>query len=165
MSPSENPPSRFARAEFLGLAGKGIGLSLLPSSMLFAGAEPAFGATAEILADGRFPIGVWWPPPPEMTTTARYEQIRQAGFNFVIGGNGVVNDTTNSSALRAAAANGLRFVLTDSRLRNLIGGSSIDASAAPTTDTETPSLMRYLLEQGGSTEPPRTPRAAQGRTR
>jgi hypothetical protein len=152
--PSENPPSKFGRAEFLRLARKGIGLSLVPSSILFAGAQPAFGATAEILADGRFPIGLWWPLPPEMTTAARYEQIRQAGFNFVIGGNGVVNNTTNPSALRAAAANGLRFVLTDSRLRNLIGGSSIDVSAAPTTDTETPSLMRYLLEQDGSIELP-----------
>jgi hypothetical protein len=151
--PSENPPSRFDRAEFLQLAGRGIGLSLVPSSILFAGAEHAFGATAEILADERFPIGLWWPPPPEMTTTARYEQIRQAGFNFVIGGNGVVNNATNPSALRAAAANGLRFVLTDSSLQNLVRGSSIDASAAPALDTETPSLMRYLLEQDVSTEP------------
>jgi hypothetical protein len=62
MSPSENLPSRFDRAEFLRMAGRGIGLSLLPSSILFAGAEPAFGATAEILADERFPIGLWWPP-------------------------------------------------------------------------------------------------------
>jgi hypothetical protein len=151
---SEISPSRFGRAEFLRLAGRGIGLSLVPSSIFFAGAESAFGATAEILADGRFPIGLWWPPPPEMTTAARYEQIKQAGFNFVIGGNGVVNHTTNHSALRAAAANGLRFVLTDSRLQNLIRGSTIDASAVPAAGTETPSLMRYLLEQGGSTEPP-----------
>jgi hypothetical protein len=73
------------------------------------------------VADGEFPIGVWWPPPPQskdplgstFTSEQRYEQVRQAGFNFVIGGNGVTNDSSIPDALKAAETNGLRFLLTD----------------------------------------------------
>jgi hypothetical protein len=54
----------------------------------------------EILArDGRFPIGVWWPPPPGKTTKARYAEIAKAGFNFVIGGNGVTTTDLHGRAL------------------------------------------------------------------
>ena len=100
-----------SRNRFLRLVGMGAGLSLLPSSLAVLGAGSALGATADILAYRRYPIGLWWPPPPERTTAYRYQQIREAGFNFVIGGNGVSNDAENTQALEAASANGLRFLL------------------------------------------------------
>jgi hypothetical protein len=34
-----------------------------------------------------FPIGIFWPPPPYETTVARYQQIKDAGFTFIISGN------------------------------------------------------------------------------
>jgi hypothetical protein len=72
------------------------------------------------LGTGLFPIGIWWPPPPSKTTTTTYNEIAAAGFNFVIGGNGVINDTYNPTALKAAGANNLRYVLWDSNLIRLI---------------------------------------------
>ncbi len=140
---------RLSRNRFLRLIGTGAGLSLLPSSLAVLGAGPALGATSDILSDGRYPIGLWWPPPPKQTTAYRYKQIAEAGFNFVIGGNGVGNDEENAQALNAASANGLRFLPTDSKLRDIISGSSNRAAAATTPEAETPSLMRYLLEQDG----------------
>jgi len=80
----------------------------------------------------------------------RYEQIEQANFNFVIGGNGVGNDAGNTQALKAASTSGLRFLLTDSRLRRTISDSVYDASRASTLEDQTSSLMHYLLEQEGS---------------
>ncbi|WP_219973470.1 hypothetical protein [Rubrobacter xylanophilus] len=69
---------------------------------------------------GGYPVGLWWPPPTERTNAYRYREISEAGFNFVIGGNGVTNDETNPAALDAAAECGLSFVLTDGRLQRLI---------------------------------------------
>src|SRR3712207_9346213 len=54
------------------------------------------------------------------STVQRYRQIAEAGFNFVIGGNGVSNDAENARALKAASANGLRFLLRDGRLRRVL---------------------------------------------
>ena len=80
----------------------------------------------------------------------RYRQIAEAGFNFVIGGNGVSNDAENTQALKAASANGLRFLLRDGRLCTTISDSASGASRTSAPTTETPSLMQYLLEQAES---------------
>jgi hypothetical protein len=148
---------RIGRGRFLKLAGLGAGLSLFPGSlfpMSAAGAQTI--GEPEILADGRYPIGLWWPPPPEQTSNERYAEISAAGFNFVIGGNGVGTDDENSRALDAASANGLRFLLTDSRLRRIINDSTNSAAAATTSEAGTPSPMRYLLEQEGTEASSRT---------
>jgi hypothetical protein len=143
---------KVSRASFLRLLGVGIGLSIVPTSLGVLKGETSVaqtleGATPSISSGGQYPIGVWWPPPPEWTNQARYAQIAQAGFNFVIGGNGVVNDDTNPAALDAAAANGLRFLLTDSRLKRLIEENAA-AGSVSAQDSETLSIMRYLLDQG-----------------
>lgn len=145
---------RVGRASFLRLLGVGIGLSFVPTSLgMLRGdastAQTLEAATASILSGGQYPIGVWWPPPPNRTSQARYAEIARAGFNFVIGGNGVVNDDTNPAALDAAAANGLRFLLTDSRLKRLIEESATASgvSAQEAQNLETFSIMRYLLDR------------------
>jgi hypothetical protein len=63
------------------------------------------------------------------TTPARYAEIAAARFNSVIGGNGVTSDPTpndpadlHKRALDAADANNLRFLITESILKNAIGG-------------------------------------------
>ena len=146
------------RARFLKLAGLGAGLSLFPGSLFsanVAGAQTA-GVPELLNPDGKYPIGLWWPPPPEQTSNERYAEISAAGFNFVIGGNGVGTDTENPRALSAAAANGLRFLLTDSRLRRIIDNSTNSAAAATASEAGTPSPMRYLLEQEGAEASSRT---------
>jgi hypothetical protein len=114
---------RLTRARFLRLLGAGVGLSVIPGSSL-AGLGGAASAqttgSPTILSGGVYPIGLWWPPPPTQTTTQRYQEIAAAGFNFVLGGNGVTNDTYNPTALKAAGANNLRYVLRDSKLTRLI---------------------------------------------
>ena len=144
---------RFSRARFLRLAGTGIGFSFVPRSLsLLAGASGAQTApllAPETLAGGEYPIGAWWPPPPAQTTPRRYAEISEAGFNFVIGGNGGANDGTNPEALEAAAASGLRFLLTDGRLRDAIQGatsrSSTSVQRSQEEEVAAPSVMRYLL--------------------
>ena len=111
-----------SRARFLRLLGAGFGLSLVPGFLAGLGGVASAQTTGvpTILNGGAYPIGLWWPPPPAQTTTQRYQEIAAAGFNFVIGGNGVTNDTYNPSALKAAGANNLRYVLRDSKLTRFI---------------------------------------------
>lgn len=115
---------RLSRARFLRLLGAGAGLSLVPGSLAGLGGVRVAGAQTSgvptILAGDTYPVGIWWPPPPNQTTTQRYQEIAAAGFNFVIGGNGVTNDTYNPTALKAAGANNLRYVLRDSKLGSYI---------------------------------------------
>ena len=147
-----------SRARFLKLAGLGAGLSLFPGSMFSGNVAVAqvFGGPEILDPNGPYPIGLWWPPPPEQTSNERYAEISAAGFNFVIGGNGVNTDNENLRALNAASANGLRFLLTDSRLRRFINSSTSSAAAASTSEAGSPSLMRYLLEQEGAEASSRT---------
>ena len=94
------------------------------------GEGPLHGSVVTLLNDGRYPIGLLWPPPPDQTTVERYQEIAAAGFNFVIGGNGVTSDSTNPGALDAAAACNLRFLLTDGKLRSIIRNSTLLARAS-----------------------------------
>ena len=87
---------RLSRARFLRLTGAAVGLSVVPlaASERASDAQKTLQGEPEILTGEEYPIGIWGPPPPEEMTTAeesitRYEQIKNAGFNFVIGGNGV----------------------------------------------------------------------------
>jgi hypothetical protein len=137
---------RLSRAHFLRLAGAGVGLSFIPSSLAglgqggVASAQTTTPGVPTILGGQEYPIGLWWPPPPKQTTTKRYKEIAAAGFNFVIGGNGVNNDTYNPAALKAAGANNLRFVLTDSTLtRSIRDGAT----------TEMRSRIQVLLNRYG----------------
>ncbi|MDQ3508217.1 MAG: hypothetical protein M3494_09410 [Actinomycetota bacterium] len=119
------------RGEFLRLAlGAGAGMALSGS----LGAFGAGGARAADMLGGEFPIGAWWPPPPNQTTVERYREIKDAGFNFVIGGNGVANDVNNAKALEAAAGNDVRLVLTDYDLHQRIRGVSGARAAQSAAD-------------------------------
>jgi hypothetical protein len=146
---------RVSRADFLRLLGVGLGLTLVPTSLGALGTQASVAQTLEaaatpnLLSGGQYPIGVWWPPPLSETTQARYAEIAQAGFNFVIGGNGVVNDAANPAALDAAAASGLRLLLTDTPLQRMIrdsgGGGGGRGKAA--LDPDALSIMRHLLDR------------------
>jgi hypothetical protein len=147
------------RARFLRLIWAGATLPFVPASLA---ARPSEAQTippptpADLVAGGEFPIGAWWPPPPQskdplgdlFTREQCYEQVRQAGFNFVIGGNGVTNDVSIPDALEAAGANDLEFLLTDDPgngpgLQDLIRGGA----TAQDAESATPGIMQYMNEQ------------------
>lgn len=148
-----------SRARFLRLAGLGAGISLFPGSLFSAGpglAQTAFGP--EILADARYPIAAWWPPPPvpntdpdpSAKTSALYAELAGAGFNTVLGGNGVANDRANGLALEACAENGLRLMLADQALRNAIDGTAVAPAARSEEEEEPQSVLQALTEQDSS---------------
>ena len=146
-----------SRARFLKLAGLGAGLSLFPGSTFSpnaAGAQ-AFGGP-EILADTRYPIAAWWPPPPVSKiddpdpvakTDDLYKTLAGAGFNTVLGGNGVANDRANGLALDACEARGLRLVLADQALRNAIDGTATAPAARSEAQEEPQGALQALTEQ------------------
>lgn len=110
--------------------------------------------TPEILTSGEYPIGLWWPPPPG-ETVERYQEIAAAGFNFVIGGNGVTNDASIPDALDAATANDLGFLLTDDPgtgdgLQDIIRSSTTRSTVS---EAAAPSIMQRLLEQDEPQQP------------
>jgi len=69
----------------------------------------------------RLEIGLWVSPPASEATEARYAEIREAGFTFVIGlteyGEG--GGEAIGRALDAAAANGLGYIVHDPELKRL----------------------------------------------
>jgi hypothetical protein len=152
------------RARFLRLIGAGVTLPFVPASLAALGASRSDAQTipppptpADLVAGGEFPIGAWWPPPPGETNQTRYQEIADANFNFVIGGNGVTNRAAIKDALVATQAvttpsgKQLKFLLTDDPgpmdgpgLQDLIRGGTTgmkDAESAP------PGIMQYMNEQ------------------
>jgi len=148
-----------SRARFLKLAGLGAGLSLFPGPLF---SQDAAGAQVvgrpDILTDFRYPIATWWPPPPvprddpdaAVKTDALYAQLTGAGFNTVLGGNGVANNRANRLALDACAANGLRLVLMDQALRNAIDGTATAPAAQSEAQEEPQGVLQALTEQDSS---------------
>jgi hypothetical protein len=84
-------------------------------------------ARPDILGNGTYPIGLWVAPPPQETTNARYAEIADAGFTFVIGIDGCggfcqpgeTTTTDNAPMLNAAAANGLQALVFDKRIGHI----------------------------------------------
>ena len=149
-----------SRARFLKLAGLGAGLSLFPGSLFsqnVAGAQAV--GRPEILTDARYPIAAWWPPPPvpkddpndprsdNERTNVLYEDLAGAGFNAVLGGNGVTNNRANTLALEACGANGLRLILADQALRNAIDGTATAPAAQSEAQEEPQGALQALTEQ------------------
>jgi hypothetical protein len=141
------------RARFLRLIGAGATLQFVPASLAARPSEAQAIATPEILSEeGEYPIGVWTPPPPSETTPARYGEIAAAGFNFVIGGNGVTTGPTpndpdtdlHQRALDAAVANNLRFLITDNILQNAVNGE-----VSPNRQRDVTQRIERLLERYG----------------
>ncbi|MFC5406239.1 beta-galactosidase [Cohnella soli] len=67
-----------------------------------------------------FPIGLWVPPPADEVSIARYKEIRDAGFTFVIGFREIEHgEETVAKALDCAQANGLKYLVNDPRVKNL----------------------------------------------
>ena len=144
---------KLSRLRFIRLVGTGVGISFMPALLAsLGGASSAQTITTgkpTILSGEEYPIGLWSPPPPTETTEERYQEIAAAGFNFVIGGNGIQDDSTNPAALAAATATNLKFLLTDRTLRRKIRDSIAGANVASAHQGgATPSLLRQTIANG-----------------
>ncbi|QTH43770.1 beta-galactosidase [Cohnella sp. LGH] len=74
----------------------------------------------------RLEIGLWVSPPASEATSARYAEIKEAGFTFVIGLTEYQDggEQAIERALDAAAANGLKYVVHDPDLKRLQIGTA-----------------------------------------
>ena len=144
---------KLSRLRFIRLVGTGVGISFMPAFLAgLGGASSAQTLTTgkpTILSGKEYPIGLWSPPPPTETTDERYQEIAAAGFNFVVGGNGIQDDSTNPAALAAATATKLKFLLTDRTLRRKIRDSTAGANVASADQGDAkPSLLRQTIAKG-----------------
>lgn len=153
-------PAQLSRQAFLRIGGLGVGALAATGSGALASADAAradpstVGSTAAaeaggapgssaavtggpILAGDHFPIGLFWPPPPLETTVQRYEEIAEAGFTFVHGGNYTYADTQiNHHLLAVAEQVGLHVLVDDPDIRWLLHQFSFGDSSEPFTLSE-----------------------------
>ena len=75
----------------------------------------AVSASADLPLTGGpdFPIGLFWPPHPFQTTLARYQEITEAGFTFLITGNYQFDQRSTNYALGMADQVGLKVLVAD----------------------------------------------------
>jgi hypothetical protein len=78
-----------------------------------AAADTDVVASADLPLTGGpdFPIGVYWPPHPFETTLARYREITDAGFTFLITGNYQLDEPSANQALSMADQVGLKVLV------------------------------------------------------
>jgi len=108
------------------LQAAGLGAGLLAAGSTPAGQAAAATATGEasrtasdaptaaelpLTGGAEFPIGLFWPPTPYQTTSARYREITDAGFTFLITGNYLTDERSGSHALSVADRAGLRVLV------------------------------------------------------
>ena len=102
------------------LQAAGLGAGVLAAGGLAAGRAAAAAATAPLaplsgdlpLTGGPdFPIGLFWPPHPFQTTLARYQEITDAGFTFLITGNYQFDERSAAYALGIADQVGLKVLV------------------------------------------------------
>ncbi|WP_255951923.1 hypothetical protein [Streptomyces odontomachi] len=133
--PSPHRALAVSRRRLLGAAGVAAG-SALPwmAGAPQAAATPAAptaetaagtttGTTAETAAPSPdqlpltggpdFPIGIFWPPHPYASTAARYAEIADAGFTFVISGNYAGDGQIFTHQLGLAQDAGLKMLISD----------------------------------------------------
>jgi hypothetical protein len=152
---SPSPDNSLTRKSFLRISGLGVG------ALAAGGATSAFGVTAKaapqqpatqaaalvaaagpstggpILASGKFPIGLFWPPPPLETTVERYQEIAEAGFTFAHGGNYTWADPQISTQmLKVAEEAGIHVLVDDVDIRWVTRNFSLGDPAAPFTMSE-----------------------------
>jgi hypothetical protein len=74
-------------------------------------ADAADAADLPLISGPDFPIGLFWPPHPFESTQARYEEITDAGFTFLITGNYQNDEASANQALGLADKVGLKVLV------------------------------------------------------
>jgi hypothetical protein len=78
-----------------------------------------------------FPIGLFWPPHPYASTAARFAEIKDAGFDFVISGNYAGDGNIFQYQLDLARTAGLTMLISDDiQIRNMSRWFSISDNPA-----------------------------------
>lgn len=95
-----------------------------------------------------FFIGFWSPPPPQETTYARYKEIAEAGFNLVLGGNGVASREINQKALELCQQLNLKMLVLDDRI---YGGQTQNLEEVLQDYSSFPSFMGFLVKDEPNT--------------
>ncbi|SDM91919.1 hypothetical protein, partial [Actinacidiphila guanduensis] len=102
------------------LLGAGLGAGMLAAGTgraaaagRLAPADPPAPGSLPLTGGDDFPIGVFWPPPPYESTAARYQEIADAGFTFVITGNYLFDARSAAHALGLADQVGLKVLVAD----------------------------------------------------
>jgi hypothetical protein len=76
-----------------------------------ADAAPTPSADLPLTGGPDFPIGLFWPPHPYQTTLARYREITDAGFTFLVTGNYQFDPQSAGYALGMADQVGLKVLV------------------------------------------------------
>ncbi|HEX6447290.1 MAG TPA: hypothetical protein VF053_19505 [Streptosporangiales bacterium] len=122
MDPSSSSPHTIGRRRLFQAAGLGAGVAA--ASAVFgassaaaaaprAAAAPTATADLPLVGGPDFPIGLFWPPPPFETTLARYQEIADAGFTFLVTGNYLFDEYIGRYALGIADQVGLKVLIAD----------------------------------------------------
>jgi hypothetical protein len=131
-----------SRRQILLTAGASAAAAAVPlTSAAAAPADPAAAApsavdipspdTLPLTGGPEFPIGIFWPPHPYASTQARYQEIKDAGFNFLISGNYAGDGNIFQYQLGLARAVGLKMLISDDiQIRNMSRWFSISEDPA-----------------------------------
>jgi hypothetical protein len=98
------------------LRGQPAGASVSPATGT-AQAAAATSSSLPLISGTEFPVGLFWPPPPYYMSAQAYQDIADAGFNFVISGNYLFDAPSVQYALGLAEQAGLKMlVASDTRI-------------------------------------------------
>jgi hypothetical protein len=116
-----------SRRALLRAASGGAAAAAVPWAAAGTAAATTGGATAipppdslPLLGGPEFPIGIFWPPHPYASTLARFQEIKDAGFTFVISGNYAADGNIFAHQLRLARDVDLKLLISDDlQIRNM----------------------------------------------
>ncbi|BBA98529.1 hypothetical protein RVR_4740 [Actinacidiphila reveromycinica] len=119
---------------------------------------PAAAASAELPLIGGpdFPVGLFWPPHPYETTLARYQEIADAGFTFLITGNYQFDARSAAYALGLADQVGLKVLVAgDPRIQAIAQYMTVtDDRTVPSSITTADATSWVRTSLGGYTSHP-----------
>lgn len=139
------------RRLLLGAGATAAALATSVPSLPSATAAPLPDATAvpspdelPLTGGSEFPIGIFWPPHPFESTIARYREIADAGFTFIVSGNYAGDGNIFQYQLGLARDTGLQMLISDDiQIRNMSRWFGISDNPADFM-TVTPAEAREL---------------------
>jgi hypothetical protein len=109
-----------SRRALLAAAGGGAAAAALPWATAAATTAVPAPEQLPLLGGPEFPIGIFWPPHPYASTRARFQEIKDAGFTFVISGNYAADGNIFAQQLGLARDVDLELLISDDiQIRNM----------------------------------------------